>query len=283
MRLKNLFLLCSMSLVFAACSNTENKSETATNEEVIVPKPIKVETQEISYEVDGKTFKGFYAFDANKEGRRPGVIVVHEWWGHNDHARRSAIKLAELGYAAFALDMYGEGKTAEHPEDAMKFSGEVFQNFEAAKERFNAAVATMNEQPQVDANKTAAIGYCFGGGIVLNMVRQGFDLDAVASFHGSLDPVMAAEPEKVKAKILVMNGEADPFVKPEAIDAFKQEMSNAGVTMEFVNYPGAVHGFTNPEATELGQKFNLPLAYNQEADTNSWNKMASFFASVFKQ
>jgi dienelactone hydrolase len=191
--------------------------------------------------------------------------------------------LAELGYTALALDMYGEGKIASHPDDAGKFSSEVMKNFPVAKERFLAALDFLKKQPTVDPANIAAIGYCFGGGVVLNMARQGTDLKGIVSFHGMLMPVKPAEPGMVKAKILVLHGADDKFTTPEQIQAFKDEMTKAGADYKFIAYPGAVHSFTNPEATAYGKKFNIPLAYNKKADKESWDEMKKFLAEDLKK
>lgn len=182
----------------------------------------KVVTKEISYEADGVELKGYLAFDNSSKGKRPGVLVVHEWWGHNEYARKRARMLAKLGYTAFALDMYGGGKQAHHPKDAGKFSGEVKKNLPLAKARFNAALAQLKKHSSTDNNQIAAIGYCFGGAIVLEMARLGLDLKGVVSFHGSLGTSHPAEKGKVKAKVLVLNGAADPFTKPEQIKAIEK-------------------------------------------------------------
>ncbi len=242
----------------------------------------KVVTKEVTYTTNGLELKGYLAYDDAQKTKRPGVLVVHEWWGQNEYIRKRARMLAELGYIALALDMYGDGKTASHPEDASKFSSEVMKNLDVAEQRFMAGLTLLQQQPQTDKQRIAAIGYCFGGGVVLAMARRGVDLDGVASFHGSLGAGAPAEAGKVKAKVLVMNGADDPFVKPEQIAAFKQEMDTAGVDYEFVNYPGAKHSFTNPEATANGKKFQLPLAYNAEVDKESWQKLQSFFQQIFK-
>jgi dienelactone hydrolase len=239
-----------------------------------------VQTRELTYEADGVTLSGYLAWDDALEGERPGVIVVHEWWGHNDYARRRARDLAELGYVGFALDMYGDGKLAEHPEDAGKFAQAVSGNFELMKTRFDAARQELLEQEQVDAGRVAAIGYCFGGGVVLNMARDGAPLSGVVSFHGSLGPI-AGPAESVDVPMLVLNGAADPFVSAEAVADFKQEMDAAGADYRFVNYPGVLHSFTNPGATALGEKFELPLRYDASADAQSWTAMQEFLQRVF--
>jgi dienelactone hydrolase len=233
--------------------------------------------KEVTYRAGDTTLKGYLAVDEAISGKRPAVIVVHEWWGHNDYVRERARMLAEMGYTALALDMYGDGKQADHPEDAGKFAGEVKKNMPAAEARFQAAIEVLKNEPTVDGERLAAIGYCFGGSVVLDMARRGLPLDAVASFHGSLGTSNPAQPGSVMGKVVVMNGADDPFVKPEAIEAFRNEMDAAGVDYEFINYPGAVHSFTNPGADATGQKFGLPLAYNQEADEKSWNRMKALF------
>jgi dienelactone hydrolase len=241
----------------------------------------KIVGKSVDYTSQGVTFKGYLAYDENLKGKRPGVLVVHEWWGLNDYARKRAQMLAELGYTALAVDMYGDGKTAMHPDDAGKFSSELMKNFDVAKTRFLTAMDFLKQQPTVDPTKIAAIGYCFGGGVVLNMARQGADLKGVASFHGSLSAVKPAEPGMVKAKALVLHGADDKFIKPEQIEAFKKEMSEAGVDYTFISYPGAVHSFTSPDADALGKKFGLPLAYNADADKKSWDELKMFLKKIF--
>lgn len=284
MHLNTVSPIAIVSIAFCSlisCSgNGDHTQETSTTESTVAKAP-NVIGREVTYEADSITMKGYLAYDANVEGKRPGVIVVHEWWGHNEHTRNAADKLAEEGYVAFALDMYGDGKTAEHPEDAGAFAGAVMQNFDGAKARFNAALQVLLDDAHSHSEQVAAIGYCFGGGVVLNMARQGTDLDAVATFHGSIGPIEPAQPGVVNARLLVMNGEDDPFVSAEAITNFKAEMDSAGVAYEFVNYPGAVHAFTNPAATEKGKEFGLPLAYNKEADEKSWAKLLAFLDEVF--
>ena len=247
-----------------------------------LPAWAEIQGTEVSYQAGDTTLKGYIATNPSLKGPRPGILVVHEWWGHNDYARKRARMLAELGYTALAVDMYGDGKQAAHPEDAGKFAGEVRKNAAGAKARFLAAMKLLQTQPGVQADKIAAIGYCFGGSVVLEMARRGVDLAGVASFHGSLGTGQAAQKGDMKAKVLVMNGDADPFVKPEEIAAFKQEMQTAGVDFEFIGYPDAKHSFTNPDADSFGQRFNLPLAYNAEADRASWQKMQDFFQTIFQ-
>jgi dienelactone hydrolase len=240
-----------------------------------------IKTEEVAYTGDSITMKGYIAYDASLSSKRPGVLVVHEWWGHNEYARKRARMLAELGYVAFALDLYGGGQKADHPEDAGKFAAAIMQNMPGAKARFLAALDVLKSNALTDPTRLAAIGYCFGGGIVLNMARLGVDLKGVVSFHGSLGAMQPAQAGAVKAAVLVCNGADDPFTTTEQIEAFKKEMTDANVRFTFVSYTGAKHSFTNPDADTLGKKFNIPLAYNASADTASWSEMRTFFSSVF--
>ncbi len=236
----------------------------------------------VDYQAGDTTLKGYLVWDDAKGNKQPGVLVVHEWWGLNDYARQRARMLAELGYTALAVDMYGDGKSSEHASDAAGFMNSVVEHAGLATQRFLAAKTLLEQQPGVDAGKIAAIGYCFGGATVLNMARMGVDLAAVASFHGNLVTKTPAEPGKVKVQILVLNGADDGFVTAESITNFEREMTLAGAKYRFVNYPGAVHGFTNPDADRLGKANHLPIAYNAEADKQSWAAMLALFDGVFK-
>jgi dienelactone hydrolase len=236
----------------------------------------------VHYKAGDTNLKGYIAHDTRYKGKRPGVLVVHEWWGHNEYAEMRARMLAQEGYVALALDMYGDGKQADHPDDAGKFASEVRKNMPVAEARFKAALELLKKHPDVDPSKIAAIGYCFGGGVVLEMARRGVDLKGVASFHGSLGTANPAQKGKVKASVLVLNGADDPFTKPEQIKAFKKEMEDAGVDYKFINYPAAKHSFTNPAADTYGQRFNLPLEYNETADRESWKELQQFFKKIFR-
>lgn len=247
-----------------------------------MPESPDIKTQSVTYIIDGQEFTGYYAYDANQTGKHPGVLVVHEWWGQNEYARKRAADLAKAGYPAFALDMYGSGKVAEHPDEATAFMQATFEKAGIIPQRFDAAMDWLKQQPQVDSEHIAAIGYCYGGGVVLGMARAGKDLDAVASFHGSLATGTPAKPGEVKARVAVFTGAEDPMVPPEQIQAFKQEMQNAGVEYTLKSYPGAVHSFTNPGATAVGEKTGMPLAYDAEADTDSWQAMLDLFDEVFE-
>ncbi|MDH5379987.1 MAG: dienelactone hydrolase family protein [Cyclobacteriaceae bacterium] len=279
--MKMVFYSSILPFFLLATSCSEKKSD---NQKELYMDSVqtRIVGEEVTYEADSIAMNGYLAYDNGSDEKRPGILVVHEWWGHNDYARQRAEMLAELGYIALAVDMYGDGKKAEHPDDAGAFAGKVMGDIEGARERFAAAMEVLKSNPKVDSSKIGAIGYCFGGGIVLHMARFGLDLKGVVSFHGSLGTKFPAKPGTVKASILVLNGAEDPFVPAEAIETFKKEMEAAGVDMEFVAYEGAIHAFTNPSADDLGKKFNLPLAYNESADTQSWAKMTEFFVEIFK-
>ena len=243
----------------------------------------KIEGKPVEYTAGGVTMKGYLAWDANVTGKRPGVLVVHEWWGQTEYVRKRARMLAELGYTALALDMYGEGKMAGHPDEAGKFSSELMKNFPVARDRFLAALEFLKKDPTVDPARIAAIGYCFGGGVVLNMARQGVDIKGVASFHGSLAVVKPEKPAPIKAAVRVYNGADDKFIPAGAIDTLRREMADQKVNFKFTNYPGAVHAFTNPEADEIAKKFSMPIAYNAAADKASWEDAKGFLAEIFKK
>ena len=238
-------------------------------------------TKTVDYTVDGTVMKGYLAYNSKAKGKHPGILVVHEWWGLNDYARKRARMLAELGYTALALDMYGEGKHVHHPDDAGRLATQLQQHRESSMARFDAARVLLEKQLTVDPKRIAAIGYCMGGGVVLEMARAGRELAGVVSFHGSIATQNPAQKGNVKAKVLALNGADDPFVSADQIANFKQEMETAGVDYKFVNYPGAKHSFTNPEADKFGKEFNLPLAYNAEADKKSWSEMQEFFKLIF--
>lgn len=278
------YLIMSLVLVFAACSSKDQASdamEEQAGESMAMDEQIHGE--EVTYRADSTDLKGYLAYDSSIEGKRPGILVVHEWWGHNDYVRKRADMLAELGYTALALDMYGDGKQAEHPDDAGKFAMAVMQNIETGEKRFNAALELLKSQETVNPEHIAAIGYCFGGGVVLHMARIGTDIDGVVSFHGSLASLHKPEPGTVKAKILVCHGEADAFATQEQVDAFKQELDDAGADYTFITYPDAKHSFTSPEADAKAAEFNIPVGYNKAADEKSWQDMRNFFNDLWSQ
>ena len=273
---------------FSACNNQSSSSSTtdttgsstdSTMKETAKAPSLKEEN--VTYSGNGVTMHGYVVYDANKEGKRPAILVVPEWWGLVDYPKMRARKLAELGYIAMAIDIYGNGKVADNPGDAGKMAGPFYQNLKMTKSRFDAALAKLKTYSQVDTNNIAAIGYCFGGGVVLNVARLGDELKGVVSFHGTLAGA-PADKNLLKAKILVCHGMADQFVKPEEVEKFKKQMDSIGADYTFKQYPNATHAFTNPASDANAEKFKMPVKYNPEADSASWNDMKDFFARIFK-
>ncbi|MDZ5601377.1 dienelactone hydrolase family protein [Pseudomonas sp. RP23018S] len=245
-----------------------------------------VQTREIPYQdADGNRLVGYYAYDDALSDKRPGVLVVHEWWGLNDYAKRRARELAGLGYNALAIDMYGDGKHTEHPADAQAFMAAALKDPKAAARRFDAGLDLLKLQPQTDKHRIGAVGYCFGGKVVLDAARRGEKLDGVVSVHGALVTQTPAQPGVVRAKILVEHGEADSMVTPEQVAAFKQEMADAKANVEFVSLPGAKHGFSNPDADRLshGEHGGPDIGYDKAADQRAWADLQRFFKQVFQQ
>lgn len=242
-----------------------------------------MQTETIEYQIDDQSFSGYLAWDDEVDGKRPGVLVVHEWWGHNEFAREQAEKLAAAGYTAFALDMYGAGKLADHPDTAQAFMQEATKDIDQIKARFMKAKTLLENHESVDSNRIAAQGYCFGGAVVLNMARLGVDLDGVVSFHGALGGPLKAEPGEVKARVQVYTGGADKMVPGEQVAGLVQEMQNAEVDLTLVSFPGVLHSFTNPGADEFAERFGMPVGYDQSAATRSWQGALRFYEEIFGQ
>jgi dienelactone hydrolase len=245
-----------------------------------LPSPIKEEV--VTYKAEGVTLTGFVTFDESIKGKRPVILVVHEWWGLNDYSKMRARKLAELGYIAMAVDMFGNGKIAADPKEAQNLTMPFYNYPQLAKSRLDAAIKKIKEYPQADPDNIVAIGYCFGGFVVLNCAKLGADLKGVVSFHGGLGGVPVNK-KLLKAKILVCHGANDKFVSQKDVDAFKQQLDSIGADFTFKTYANATHAFTNPDATRLGKEFNLPIEYNAEADKDSWSDMKTFFTRIFKK
>ncbi len=242
---------------------------------------LEITGEEVVYKSGETELRGYLAYPKDSAEKRPGVLVVHEWWGLNDYVRSRARKLAELGYVALAVDMYGEGKVAEHPKDAEQLMMSVVGNREEGRRRIEVAKAFLTEQPQTDGDKLAAIGYCMGGALALSMARAGDDLDLVGSFHGTLRTDSPLQKGAFKGKIFVAHGGDDPFVPEAQLEAFRQEVADAEADAEIVVYPGAKHGFTNPGATAIGEKFQIPLAYDQAADEDSWARLVKLLSEAW--
>ena len=237
----------------------------------------EVKTETVSYEHDGTTFEGFLAYDDELEGPRPGVLVVHEWWGLNDYAKTRCAMLAELGYVAFALDMYGGGKTAGHPEEAAKFAGMVRENKDRWRGRALAGLAVLREHERCEAENVAAIGYCFGGATVLQLAYAQAPVKGVVSFHGALPAATAEEAAGMKAAALICHGAADSFVPPDQVKACLDPLERAGVDYTFMAFAGAKHGFSNPGADDRGMD---GLKYDPKADARSWAAMNAMFDAL---
>ena len=238
--------------------------------------------ENVTYESAGTRLKGFVVYDDNIKGKRPVVLVVHEWWGLNDYTRMRARMLAELGYLAMAVDMFGDGKTAATPKEAQESTAPFYSNPQLAKARVDAAISKIKENPLADQSKMAAIGYCFGGSVVLNAARLGANLSGVVCFHGGLIGA-PADSKLLKARILVCNGGADKFVSQQDIAAFKNQMDSIGGEYIFKSYANATHAYTNPNATSIGKQFNMPIEYNEAADKASWRDMKDFLESLFTE
>lgn len=272
----NLIYPFAIALFAMAC--TVSQKEEATSETEKVEAPIG----EVTYSADTTELKGYFAFDQSIDGKRPGILVIHEWWGHNEHSRERAEMLAKLGYVAFALDMYGDGKNTNHPEGAQKFMMSVTSNMDVAKARFESALEQLKNHPNVDSERIGVVGYCFGGTMAMSMASAGYDLDGVAAFHAGLGlPIMPDSAGVVKAKMLVANGAEDPWVNEQQVADFRLVMDEAGVDYKYIAYEGATHAFTNKGADAIGEKHGLPLAYNAAADSASWEEMKILFKEVF--
>jgi len=238
--------------------------------------------KDVRYQAGDTVMQGHLVYDDALQGKRPGVLVVPEWWGVNEYGRLRARMLASEGYVALVVDMYGNGQVADNPKDAGALAGSVNKNPPLALSRFQAAESFLARQPNVKKDEMAALGYCFGGGVVLNMARAGEPLKAVVSYHGVLATDIAVKPGDIKPRIRVFTGEADLIVPPEQVAAFKTEMDNAKADYKLVSYPGAKHTFTNREADSYAAQFGLPLKYDNAADTDSWTQTLEFLKATLK-
>lgn len=271
--IRTLLLFVVTAGTFTACSETPAP---------IAPPaaPKQIITKEISYKAaDGTVCKSFVAYDDSLQTKRRTILVVPEWWGCNDYARSRAKMLAELGYFAIAVDMYGEGRQAPDPAKAQELATPFYQNPQLGLSRLQAARAELRNHPEADTTDLIAIGYCFGGSMVMNAAALGFDLKGAVSFHGGLGGLVAPKVGNT-CKLLICHGLADVFIKPEEVTAFRAHLDSAQVTYSFIEYAEATHAFTNPAATENGKKFSLPIAYNEAADKKSWADFQAFLGTV---
>ena len=276
-------LAAGLFIFIVSCGNpsSNNTTQTPSVDTTQAGRTPSIKTAEVIYTVNGKQSNGFIAYDENRKGMLPIVIVIPEWWGLVDYVKSRAKQLAGLGYFAFCADLFGEGKTAANPEEAMALTKPYYTHPELTRPAVMAAIAKAGSFSQADTGRVAAIGYCFGGFVVLNAAKLGAPLKGVVSFHGGLGGV---QPKKglIQGEILVCQGQADLLVPDKEREAFKKSMDSVGAHYTFIEYQGAQHAFSNPAATALGEKFKLPLAYNATADTASWKDMQSLFQTTLK-
>jgi dienelactone hydrolase len=242
-------------------------------------KPV-IKEETVTYTVDAKVLKGFAAFPADSTKKHPAVIVVPEWWGVNDYVKNRARQLAGIGYVAFVADMFGNGKVALDPGQAKEFTTPFYKDYHLSLTYLDAAIKEIKKYKQTDENNIAAIGYCFGGYIVLNAAKLGAEIKGIVSFHGGLGGA-PADKSLLKAKILICHGDSDKFVTQIDVEKFRREMDSIGADYIYKSYANATHAYTNPEATNIGKKFNMPIEYNAKADTASWKDMQDFFNKIF--
>lgn len=281
MKGQTLLFTCLLAAVtgFTACNNQPSSKEAATDSTAAAPE-VKLKEEAVAYKDDTTTLIGYVVYNEASTQQRPGVLVVPEWWGLNDYTKSRARQLAELGYIALAVDMYGNGKQAPTPDEAGKAASAFYTNSALIKSRVAAALAELKTFSQTDTSRVAAIGYCFGGAMVLNAAKMGLPFNGVVSFHGSLAGV-TPDKDLLKAKILVCHGADDKFISAQELAQFRKGLDSIGADYTFKSYPGALHAFSNPAATEIGKKYNIPIAYNAAADTASWQDMKAFFGKIF--
>jgi len=279
MKLTRLTLALCATALFASCNNESTNSNTPDSTGTTGHHTIREE--QTGYTMDSMKFTAFLAYEDSQTALKPAILVVPEWWGLTDYAKNRAKQLAELGYVAMAIDVYGNGKIAGDPKEAMSLATPFYANPQLSKDRLDAALAVLKKTPGVDTTRLAAIGYCFGGSFVLNAAKLGADLDGVVSFHGGLAGP-APDKKKLKAQILVCHGGADAMVPAADSLTFRNGLDSVGAVYTFKTYPGAKHAFTNPEADANAKKFGIDIAYNAAADTASWNDMKAFFTRIFQ-
>ncbi|WP_035841986.1 dienelactone hydrolase family protein [Crocinitomix catalasitica] len=274
-------LLFCISVFFVECSDSNKMEAVSTDNKdtIVAVEEVELIKEKLIYFDGADTLIGYLFYNSDIVNK-PGILVVHEWWGNNDYAQSRAEMLANLGYVAFAIDMYGNGLVVDNPDDAKIASGKIYSNPELLKSRMMAARETLIKTNKANSEKIAAIGYCFGGNVVLNAANAGVPLNTVVSFHGGLGG-FKAQNNILYSQVLVCNGAADNFVSPEDIKNFKSEMDRVEAPYTFIEYADATHAFTNPNSTAVGEKFGMPIAYNEVADNKSWQDMLIFFDTHF--
>jgi len=278
-------LFAGLCVAVMSCGNQQNPSSNTDTAKTAAADSTKstpsIKTDSVLYSSNGKQSRGYIAYDENKKGKLPVVVVIPEWWGVNEYTKRRTRQLADLGYFAIGADLFGHGDTATNPKEAMAFTKPYYTNPQLALTAVEAAISRAATFTQADTSRMGAIGYCFGGFIVLNAAKLGAPLKATVSFHGGLDGVQPKK-DAIKGDIMVCQGGADQFVPEKVQTAFKKSMDSVGAHYTFVVYPGAMHAFSNPNATAMGEKFKLPIAYNGAADTASWKAMQDLFSTTLK-
>lgn len=277
--MKSKLFLIATALIFLGFYSCKNAEKTPENPSTKISKD-QIKGSTLEYSIQGTDYKAYVAYDSTKQGPLPVVYVFPEWWGVSSYVKGRADQLAQLGYLAVVLDMFGNATVVNTPEEAQKMTKPFYNNPLTAKEILEGAMEKVKNLPQADGEKSAAIGYCFGGAMALNMARIGEPLKAVVSFHGNLVTGVRAQDNKIP--MLILNGEADEYVSKDEIASFKKEMDSAKVHYTFINYPGAVHSFTNPESTEVGKKYDMKVAYDENADKASWEEMKKFLHNLLK-
>ena len=278
-------IMCALAGGFSSCGNngsggtSETTDSTGKTITASGTAPYAIKGEAVTYTVGSTTMNSYVAYDDTKKGPRPIVLVLPEWWGLTEYPRIRATMLAEMGYLAMAVDVYGGGKTANSPEEAQQAAGPFYSNPQMAKQHIDAALAKAKTLSQADTTKAVVIGYCFGGSLALNYGKMGAPVLGVVSFHGGLEGVPPRK--ELGTQFLICHGGADNFVPEQQVQAFKKSMDSAGLNYTFKVYEGATHAFTNPNATEKGKEFNMPIHYNGAADTASWNDMKAFFSRLF--
>jgi dienelactone hydrolase len=267
------------SIIFFAILLALSIFNTTSGEKLSSP---KIKEEKVTYKVGNTVFKGVVCYDENLKGKRPAVLVVHEWWGLTDYPIMRAKMLAELGYIAMAVDMFGNGKIAANPTEAQAYTKPFYADPQLAKTRLDAALAKLKTFKETDPANILAIGYCFGGSIVLNAARLGDNFKGVVTFHGGLAGA-PADKKLLKTRILVCQGGIDKFVTEKEVATFKHQMDSIHANYKVIVYANATHAFTNPDATAIGKKFHMPIEYNKKADKDSWNDMKMFFNTILKK
>jgi dienelactone hydrolase len=264
-QMKLLLSLVTAAMLTTSCAHKKEKKEEAASETY---SPV------ISFQEEGKTFESSVSLPKDMKDKVPLVVIVPEWWGRNDYVMKRSQMLNDLGYATLPVDLYGNGQNVQTPAEAQALATPFYQNPMMGVERLNKYISMAQKDPHVDASRIYVIGYCFGGTQALNLARSGADVKGVVSFHGGLESSLKSQ--GIKARVLAINGLADKMVPAKQRAAFEKEMKALHADYKIKNYKGAMHAFTNPAATEIGKKYNIPIAYNKKADEGSWKDLMEF-------